>query len=103
MIHRIGETDILRGETDDADARRPDRDRHPGLPRLPRAAIHGLTDLFVEASRISRETGVAAAQVLRVTHWRIVLDGSPMQQVTVLALPDGKLMTESAPSFCGAR
>ncbi len=66
------------------------------------AAIHGLIDLFTEASRISREMGSAAAQVLRVTHWRIVLDGSPMQQVAVLALPDGELMTESAPSFCGA-
>jgi hypothetical protein len=65
---------------------------------LPRAAIHGLTNLFVEASRISRGMGSAAAQVLRVTHWRIALDGSPVQQVPVLALPDGVLITERAPS-----
>ena len=40
------------------------------------AAIHGLTDLFAEASRISRQIGGAAAPMLRVTHWRIALDGT---------------------------
>jgi transcriptional regulator GlxA family with amidase domain len=43
------------------------------------AAIHGLTDLFVEASRISRELSGAAAHILRVTHWRIALDGKTME------------------------
>jgi transcriptional regulator GlxA family with amidase domain len=43
------------------------------------AAIHGLTDLFAEASRISRQIGGAAAPMLRVTHWRIALDGTEVE------------------------
>ncbi len=43
------------------------------------AAIHGLTDLFVEASRISRELSGAAAHALRVTHWRTSLDGKELE------------------------
>ncbi|HVY17259.1 MAG TPA: GlxA family transcriptional regulator [Rhodopila sp.] len=35
------------------------------------AGVHGLTDLFVEASRISRDLGGAEAPVLRVTHWEM--------------------------------
>src|ERR1700680_4611588 len=31
----IGETDILRGDTDNADQRRPDGDRDPDLSRFP--------------------------------------------------------------------
>lgn len=38
------------------------------------AAIHGLTDLFIEASRISRETAGKAARAFRVTHWRPASD-----------------------------
>jgi transcriptional regulator GlxA family with amidase domain len=43
------------------------------------AAIHGLTDLFVEGSRISRALGGAGAHMLRVTHWRIALDDETME------------------------
>jgi transcriptional regulator GlxA family with amidase domain len=41
-------------------------------PRAQSAAIHGLTDLFVEASRISRRLAAdtTAPPALRVTHWR---------------------------------
>ena len=47
-------------------------------PNSQLAAIYGLTDLFVEASRISRELGSATAHILRVTHWRIALDSKTM-------------------------
>jgi transcriptional regulator GlxA family with amidase domain len=43
------------------------------------AAIHGLTDLFVEASRISRELGSSTARILRVTHWQIAPDGTQVE------------------------
>jgi transcriptional regulator GlxA family with amidase domain len=48
-------------------------------PNSQLAAIHGLTDLFVEASRICREMGGAAPQTLRVTHWRIAPDGETVE------------------------
>ena len=44
------------------------------------AAIYGLTDLFVEASRISRELSGSAAHGLRVTHWRIAPDGRQVER-----------------------
>ncbi len=43
------------------------------------AAIHGLTDLFVEARRISRELGSSTAHMLRVTHWQIAPDGTQVE------------------------
>jgi transcriptional regulator GlxA family with amidase domain len=43
------------------------------------AAIYGLTDLFVEASRISQELGGTTTQTLRVTHWQIALDGTQVE------------------------
>jgi len=48
-------------------------------PNSQLAAIHGLTDLFVEANRISRELGSAAVPTLRVTHWRVVHDGKTIE------------------------
>jgi len=48
-------------------------------PNSQLAAIHGLTDLFVEASRISRDLGSTAAPLLRVTHWRVVPDSETME------------------------
>jgi transcriptional regulator GlxA family with amidase domain len=48
-------------------------------PNSQLAAIHGLTDLFVEASRISRGLGSTAAPILRVTHWRVMRDGKTMK------------------------
>jgi len=48
-------------------------------PNSQLAAIHGLTDLFVEASRISRELSTATAPVLRVTHWRGARHGGTME------------------------
>ena len=48
-------------------------------PNSQLAAIHGLTDLFVEASRISRGLGSTAAPILRVTHWRVMRDGKTME------------------------
>jgi len=68
-------------------------------PNSQLAAIHGLTDLFVEASRISRELSTATAPVLRVTHWRAArrvgtmecsLDtdpGGPTRPTVVIAPP----------------
>lgn len=43
------------------------------------AAIHGLTDLFIEASRISRERASGEPHVLRVSHWRITPDGRDVE------------------------
>ncbi|MGE3874504.1 MAG: GlxA family transcriptional regulator [Parvibaculaceae bacterium] len=43
-----------------------------------RTAIHGLTDLFIEASRIAREMAGAEARSLRVTHWRAGADGEEL-------------------------
>jgi transcriptional regulator GlxA family with amidase domain len=48
-------------------------------PNSQLAAIHGLTDLFVEASRISRDLGSTDAPKLRVTHWRVLRDGKTME------------------------
>ncbi len=48
-------------------------------PNSQLAAIHGLTDIFIEASRISCELCSIAAHTLRVTHWRIALDGKTME------------------------
>ena len=48
-------------------------------PNSQLAAIHGLTDLFLEASRIARELGGDAAHGLRVTHWRIARDGKSVE------------------------
>jgi transcriptional regulator GlxA family with amidase domain len=76
---RIGETDNLRGDTDNGDGRRSNGDRHPAYPNSQLAAIHGLTDIFIEASRISCELRSTAAHMLRVTHWRIALDGKTME------------------------
>jgi transcriptional regulator GlxA family with amidase domain len=42
------------------------------------AAVLGLTDLFLEASRISRELG-GAASPLHVTQWRIAADGRTLE------------------------
>ena len=48
-------------------------------PNSQLAAIHGLTDLFVEASRISNDLGSTTAPKLRVTHWRGARDGKTME------------------------
>ena len=48
-------------------------------PNSQLAAIHGLTDLFVEASRISHDLGSVAAPMMRVTHWRVAHDGETME------------------------
>jgi transcriptional regulator GlxA family with amidase domain len=48
-------------------------------PNSQLAAIHGLTDLFVEASRISHDLSSTAAAMLRVTHWRVAGDGKTME------------------------
>lgn len=64
-----------------------------------RAALHGLTDLFCEASRLSRELGGNDAATLRVTHWRAgpeartvevsfdTHDGVPSRPTVVIAPP----------------
>jgi transcriptional regulator GlxA family with amidase domain len=44
-----------------------------------RAAVHGLTDLFIEASRLSRELAGKDAATLRVTHWRARPDGNAVE------------------------
>jgi transcriptional regulator GlxA family with amidase domain len=44
-----------------------------------RTAIHGLTDLFIEAGRISRELAGSGARALRVTHWRPGADGAALE------------------------
>ena len=48
-------------------------------PNSQLAAIHGLTDLFTEANRISHELGSAAAPMLRVTHWHVVRNGKTIE------------------------
>jgi len=48
-------------------------------PKSQLAAIHGLTDLFVEANRISHDLGSTAAPMLRVTHWRVACDGKTVE------------------------
>jgi hypothetical protein len=48
-------------------------------PNSQLAAIHALTDILIEASRISCERGSTAAHMLRVSHWRIALDGKTME------------------------
>lgn len=66
----IGKSDILQGKTDMKNEDRPIEIAILAYPRSQSAAIHGLTDLFVEASRISRGLADGAhASVLRVTHW----------------------------------
>jgi transcriptional regulator GlxA family with amidase domain len=45
------------------------------------AAVHGLTDLFIEASRFSRELGGAGARMLRVTQWRVAHDSEDVECV----------------------
>lgn len=76
----IGKTDILQGKTDMKTADRPAEIAILAYPRSQSAAIHGLTDLFVEASRISRNlAGATTAPVLRVTHWRGAGAGSDLE------------------------
>lgn len=49
-------------------------------PRAQSAALHGLTDLFVEASRISRSLVEGGhGPILRVTHWRGANAGSDLE------------------------
>ena len=48
-------------------------------PLSQRAAILSLTDLFIEASRISRGLAGAAAQTLRVTHWQASATGGKLE------------------------
>lgn len=68
---RIGKTDNLQGKTDMKTEGRPIEIAILAYPRAQSAAIHGLTDLFVEANRISHDlAGIATAPALRVTHWR---------------------------------
>jgi transcriptional regulator GlxA family with amidase domain len=50
------------------------------------AAVYGLTDLFVEASRISRELAGPAAPTLRVTHWPVTHD-APAPEPAVIIIP----------------
>jgi len=44
-----------------------------------RTAIHGLTDLFIEASRLAREMAGETARALRVSHWRPSADGRSVE------------------------
>ncbi len=48
-------------------------------PNSQLAAIYGLTDFFIEASRISRALGGDAAPRLRVTHWQIAPSGEAVE------------------------
>jgi len=69
-----------------------------------RTAIHGLTDLFIEASRISRELAGATARTLRVTHWRPGADGSDELEVsfdTHAGRPAGPTVIIAPPTLHG--
>ena len=48
-------------------------------PHCQLAALHGLTDLFVEASRIARDLAGSTAPQLRVTHWKINPNGHRLE------------------------
>jgi len=94
----MGKNDITRGKTAKAT---PHAAIEIGLliyPDSQEAAIHGLTDLFTVANRLSVEHGGLGARQLRVSHWRLdeagreierVFDShcQPRGKLTVLILP----------------
>jgi transcriptional regulator GlxA family with amidase domain len=50
-------------------------------PGAQKAAIHGLTDLFAEASRIAAEQAGDQAPRLRITHWQPDANGTSMTKI----------------------
>jgi len=76
----IGKTDIPQGKNDMKSNDPPIEIAILAYPQSQEAAIHGLTDLFREANRISHGlAGAVAAPVLRVTHWRARAAGSGLE------------------------
>src|SRR4051794_40947430 len=73
----IGETDIVRGETDKwllAMMTPGDSPAEIGLllyPGAQLAAVHGLTDLFHVANRVVSARGISETPLLRVSHWQL--------------------------------
>ena len=68
-----------------------------------RAAVHGLTDLFIEASRLSRELAGKDAATLRVTHWRARADGRGVEVSfdTYEGLPSRPSVIIAPPTLAG--
>ena len=61
-------------------------------PHAQWAAIHGLTDLFRVANRLSLERGGPTAKQLRVSHWQLAQQSDQLERTfDTHSLPPGKL------------
>ncbi len=65
------------------------------------AAVHGLTDLFGVANRIAAEHQAEQLPLLRISHWQVAGDGTPIRAFDSLPGPDQPLMAVLVPPSIG--
>ncbi|CAM3002795.1 Transcriptional regulator GlxA family, contains an amidase domain and an AraC-type DNA-binding HTH domain [Pseudomonas gessardii] len=65
------------------------------------AAVHGLTDLFGVANRIAAEHQSRQLPLLRVSHWQVNGDGTPVRGFDSQPGPDQPLMAVLVPPSIG--
>ncbi|WP_339520109.1 GlxA family transcriptional regulator [Pseudomonas proteolytica] len=65
------------------------------------AAVHGLTDLFGVANRIAAEHQAEQLPVLRISHWQVDSDGTPVRAFDSLPGPEQPLMAVLVPPSIG--
>ncbi|NNA91140.1 GlxA family transcriptional regulator [Pseudomonas gessardii] len=65
------------------------------------AAVHGLTDLFGVANRIAAEHQSRQLPLLRVSHWQVNGDGTPVRSFDSQPGPDQPLMAVLVPPSIG--
>jgi len=88
----MGKNDITRGKTAKATQHAAVEIGLLLYPESQAAAIHGLTDLFTVANRLSAEQGGSGSRQLRVSHWRLNKAGKELERVFDSHLqPPGKL------------
>ena len=66
-------------------------------PGAQMAAVHGLTDLFGVANRIAAEHQAARLPLLRVSHWQVEGDQSPVRVFDSHSAPDSSLVAVLIP------
>lgn len=65
------------------------------------AAVHGLTDLFGVANRIAAEHQSQQLPLLRVSHWQVNAEGTPVRAFDSQPGPDQPLMAVLVPPSIG--
>ena len=65
------------------------------------AAVHGLTDLFGVANRIAAEHQSQQLPLLRVSHWQVNAEGTPVRAFDSQPGPDQRLMAVLVPPSIG--